>query len=191
LQQDQSIIADLQARLDAANRSAREAAEANAAKLKQMEASNRELKGCLLVAEKAEVRVTELSDLLQKAESELKRLRNDSAGSAGVRTAVPVGQVPSEPKEIGGGESVMSAVGPSEASSPGKATLAAPVEQSFATAAGEKPSPVPSGNRREHLAVTPTPSAVLPTTTNSQAESPAYPMSGEALANRKTGEGPS
>jgi sensor domain CHASE-containing protein/HPt (histidine-containing phosphotransfer) domain-containing protein len=183
LQQDQSIIADLQARLDAANRSAREAAEANAATLKQMEASNRELKGSLLVAEKAEIRVTELSDLLQKAEAELKRLRNDSAGSAGVRTAVPVGQVPSEPKEIGGGESVMSAVGPSEASSPAKATLAAPVEQSSATAAGEKLSPVPSENRREHLAVTPTPSAVLPTTTNSHAESPAYPMSGEALAN--------
>ncbi|SPE50794.1 exported hypothetical protein [Verrucomicrobia bacterium] len=85
--QDQAPIADLTARLDAAKRSEREAAEASAARLKQAEKGNRVLAGRLL---KAEARVIELSALLQKTQADLKRLQNDSAGSAGVRTAAPV-----------------------------------------------------------------------------------------------------
>ena len=134
LQQDQATIADLQARLDAAKRSATEAAEASAARLNQSEKRNRELAGRLL---KAETRVTELSALLQKAQADLKRLQNESARSAGVRTAAPVGPVPSEPKEIGGGEAVMSPVELAVASSPAIAVLAAPVEQTSATVGRE------------------------------------------------------
>ena len=133
LQQDQATIADLQARLDAAKRSATEAAEASAARLNQAEKRNRELAGRLL---KAETRVTELSALLQKAQADLKRLQNDSARSAGVRTAAPVGPVPSAPKEIGAGKAVMSPVELAVASSPAIAVLAAPVEQTAATVVG-------------------------------------------------------
>jgi hypothetical protein len=176
LEQDQATIADLQARLDAANRSAREAAEASTAKLKEMDESNHELRGRLLAAEQAGVRVTELSDLLQKAQAELKHLQNDSAKSASVQTAPLVDRVPSEPKEIGGGEAVMPPVELSVASSPAIAVVAAPVGQSSATKAGEKISmPVPSEGRGEHLPATPTSLAVPPAATRSKAESSRTP----------------
>jgi sensor domain CHASE-containing protein/HPt (histidine-containing phosphotransfer) domain-containing protein len=175
LEQNQATIADLQARLDAAKRSATEAAQASAARLNQAEKRNRELAGRLL---KAETRVTELSDLLQKAQADLKRLQNDSARSAGVRTAAPVGPLPSEPKETGGGEAVVSPVELAVASSPAIAVLAAPVEQSVATELG----PVPSESQGEPLAVTPAPLAVPPATTSSKVNSSAHPRSHEALA---------
>ncbi|MGO8928993.1 MAG: CHASE domain-containing protein [Limisphaerales bacterium] len=179
LQQAQATIADLQARLDAAKRSAREAAEASTARLNQGEKRNRELTGRLLAAE---TRVTELSALLQKAQGDLKRLQNDSARSASARTAAPISPVPSEPKEISGGEAVMSPVELSAASSPAIAVLAEPVEQSSATGVGEKLGSVPSEGRGEHLAATPAPSAVPPTTTSSKANSSAHPTSHEARA---------
>ena len=179
LQQDQATIADLQARLDAAKRSAREAAEASADRLNQAEKRNRELTGRLLAAE---TRVTELSALLQKAQADLKRLRNDSAGNADARTAAPVGRVPSAPKEIGAGKAVMSPVELSVASSPAIAVLAASVEASSATVVEEKPGPVPSESREEHLAVMRVPSAVPAATTSSTANSSAHPTSHEALA---------
>ena len=97
----------------------------------------------MLAAERAETRVTELSDLLQKAQAELKHLQNDSTKRVGVATALPVGQMPTESKEIGGGEAVMPPVELSVASSPAIAFVAAPVQQSSATVAGEKIGPVP------------------------------------------------
>ena len=174
LQQDQATIADLQARLDAAKRSATEAAEASAARLNQSEKRNRELAGRLL---KAETRVTELSDLLQKAQADLKRLRNDSARSVGVRTAAPVGPLPSEPKETGGAETVVSPVELAVASSPAIAVLAAPVEQTAATELG----PVPSESQVDPLAAAPAPLAVPPATTSSKVNSSAHPRSDEVL----------
>jgi sensor domain CHASE-containing protein/HPt (histidine-containing phosphotransfer) domain-containing protein len=179
LQQDQATVADLKARMDAAKRSAREAAEASAARLNQAEKRNRELTGRLLAAE---TRVTELSALLQKAQGDLKRLQNDSARSAGVRTAAPIGPVSLESKEIRGGEAVMLPVELSAASSPAIAVLAEPVEQTSAAVVGEKLVPVPSESRGERLAATPAPLAVPPTTTSSKANSSAHPMSHEARA---------
>jgi hypothetical protein len=179
IQQDQATIADLQARLDAAKRSAKEAAEASAARLNQAEKRNRELTGRLLAAE---TRVTELSALLQKAQGDLKRLQNDSARSAGVRTAPPIGPVPSEPKEIRFGEAVISPVELSVASSPAIAVLAEPVEQSSVTVVGEKLGPVSSESRGEHLAAAPAPLAVPPATTSSKANSSAQPVSHEVPA---------
>jgi HPt (histidine-containing phosphotransfer) domain-containing protein len=70
----------------------------------------------------------------------------------------------------------------SVASSPAIALVAAPVEQSSATVAGEKIGPVPSERRGEHLAATPTSLAVPPATTRSKAESSPHPTSNEALA---------
>ena len=175
LQQDQATIAELQARLDAAKRSATEAAEASAARLNQSEKRNRELAGRLL---KAETRVTELSALLQKAQADLKRLQNDSARSAGVRTAAPVDPLPSGPKETGGGEAVVSPVELAVASSPAIAVLAAPVEQTVATELG----PVPSESQGEPLAATPAPLAVPSATTNSKVNSSAHARSDEVLA---------
>jgi sensor domain CHASE-containing protein/HPt (histidine-containing phosphotransfer) domain-containing protein len=173
--QHQATIAELQARLDAAKRSATEAAEASAARLNQSEKRNRELAGRLL---KAETRVTELSALLQKAQADLKRLQNDSARSAGVRTAAPVDPLPSGPKETGGGEAVVSPVELAVASSPAIAVLAAPVEQTVATELG----PVPSESQGEPLAATPAPLAVPPATTNSKVNSSAHARSDEVLA---------
>ena len=174
LQQDQATIADLQARLDPAKRSATEAAQASAARLNQSEKRNRELAGRLL---KAETRVTELSALLQKAQADLKRLQNDSARSAGVRTAAPVGPLPSEPKETGGAEAVVSPVELAVASSPAVAVLAAPVEQTSATALG----PVPSESQVEPLDAAPAPLAVPPAKTSSKVNSSAHPRSDEVL----------
>jgi len=182
LQQDQATIADLQARLDVAGGSAREAAEASADKLKQIEESNHELRERLLAAEQAETRVTKLSDLLQKAQADLRLLQSDSAKSASAQTAPLVDRAPSEPKEIGGGEAVMPPVELSVASSPAIALVAAPVEQSSATVAEEKIGPVPSESRGEHLAATPRSLAVPPVTTSSKAESSPHPTSNEALA---------
>jgi HPt (histidine-containing phosphotransfer) domain-containing protein len=182
LQQNQSIIADLQSRLDTANRSARDAAGASAAKLKQTEASNQELKGRLLAAEQAKIRITELSGLLQKTQAELKQLQNDSATKVGVPIAAPVDRVPSEPKEIKGGEAAMLPAEPAVASSSSIAVLAAPVEQSSATRVKEKLNAVPSEGRREQLAVEATPLPVPPTPTNSKAESLAPPVSNAAPA---------
>jgi len=175
LQQDQATIADLQARLDAAKRSATEAAEASAARLNQSEKRNRELAGRLL---KAETRVTELSALLQKAQADLKRLRNDSSRSAGVRTAAPVGPLPSEPKETGGAEAVVLPVELAVASSPAVAVLAAPVEQTAAT----ELVPVLSESQVEPLDAAPAPLAVPPATTSSKVNSSAHPRSDEVLA---------
>jgi sensor domain CHASE-containing protein/HPt (histidine-containing phosphotransfer) domain-containing protein len=174
LQQDQATIAELQARLDAAKRSATEAAEASAARLNQSEKRNRELAGRLL---KAETRVTELSALLQKAQADLKRLHNESARSAGVRIAAPVGPPPSERKEIGGAEAVVSPIELAVASSPAVAVLAAPVEQTSATELG----PVPSESQGEPLAAAPAPLSVPPATTSSKVNSSAHPRSHEAL----------
>ena len=174
LQQDQATSAGLQARQDAAKRSATEAAEASAPRLNQSEKRNRELAGRLL---KAETRVTELSALLQKAQADLKRLRNDSARSAGVRTAAPVGPLPSEPKETGGAEAVVSPVELAVASSPAVAVLAAPVAQTAAT----ELVPVPSESQVEPLAAAPAPLAVPPATTSSKVNSSAHPRSDEVL----------
>lgn len=174
LQQDQATIAELQARLDAAKRSATEAAEASAARLNQSEKRNRELAGRLL---KAETRVTELSALLQKAQADLKRLQNESARSAGVRTAAPVGPLPSEPKGTGGAEAVVSPVELAVASSPAIAVLAAPVEQTAAT----ELVPVPSESQVEPLAAAPAPLAVPLATTSSKVNSSAHPRSSEVL----------
>jgi sensor domain CHASE-containing protein/HPt (histidine-containing phosphotransfer) domain-containing protein len=179
LQQDQAIVADLKTRLDATKRSAKEASEASMVRLNQAEKRNRELTGRLLAAE---TRDTELSALLQKAQGDLKLLQNDSASGAGVRTAAPIGPVPSEPKEIGAGEAVMSPVELSAALSPAIDVLAEPVEPSSATVVGEKLGPIPSESRVEHLAATPAPLAVPPTTTTSKANSSAHPMSHEARA---------
>ena len=114
LQQEQATVADLKAGMEATKRSAKEAAEASAAKISQAEEGNRELTGRLLAME---TRVTELSALLDAAQGDLKRLQSDSPGSAGVRAAVPIGPVPSEPKQISGGESMISPVELSVASS--------------------------------------------------------------------------
>ena len=175
LQLDQSIIADLQSRLDAINQSAREAAEASVPKLKQTEAGNQELRGRLLVAEKAENRVTELSDLLQKTQAELKQIQNDSATKVGVSIASPVDRAPSEPKEIKSGEPVMSLVEPAAASSSSIVVLAAPLGQSSAIRVEKNLNAVPSEGRGEHL-------PVPPAATNSKAKSTAPPMSNAALA---------
>jgi sensor domain CHASE-containing protein len=174
LQQDQATIVDLQARLDAGKRSATEAAEVSAARLNQSEKRNRELAGRLL---KAETRVTELSALLQKAQAELKRLPNDSARTAGMRTAAPIGPVPSEHKETEGAETVVSPVELAVASSPSIAVLAGPGEQTSAT----EFAPVPSESQGEPLAVRPAPLAVPAATTSSKLNSSAHPRSHEAL----------
>ena len=86
-QQNQAVIAELQDRLEATTRSAREAAATNVARVAQLEQSNRELKAHLLVAEGAEARVTELNGLLQKAQEELKHRREASTGSAEASSA--------------------------------------------------------------------------------------------------------
>jgi HPt (histidine-containing phosphotransfer) domain-containing protein len=80
----------------------------------------------------------------------------------------------------------MSPVELSVASKPAIAALAASVEASSATVVEEKPGPVPSESRGEHLAVMPAPSAVPAATTSSTANSSAHPTSHEARAEAAT-----
>ncbi len=71
LRQNQAALAELQVRLEAAVRSAQDAAQTSAASQARLEQSNRELKKRLVLADGAEARVTELSRLLQTAQEEL------------------------------------------------------------------------------------------------------------------------
>jgi HPt (histidine-containing phosphotransfer) domain-containing protein len=75
-------MAELQVRLEAATRSDRETAETGATRVAQLEQRNRELEARLVVAERAQARVTELTGLLQTAQEELRLRQEGSTGSA-------------------------------------------------------------------------------------------------------------
>jgi len=179
LERDQATVADLQARLDTAKLSAKEAAEGSATRLHQAEKRNRELTGRLLAAE---TRVAELSALLQKAQGDLKRLQSDSAKNSAPWTATTIVPVLSKPEEIGGGEAVVSPPELSAVSSPATAMPLESVEQSAAIAVEEKLGPVCTESRGEHSVATPIPLAVPTTTIDSKASSLVHPMPHEAQA---------
>jgi sensor domain CHASE-containing protein len=96
LQQHQTTLAELQVRLETATRSTRETAEASVARVGELERSNRELKARLLAAERAEARVTELDELLQKAQEELRRREEASTRSTVAASAESDDAMPSE-----------------------------------------------------------------------------------------------
>jgi hypothetical protein len=158
-----------------------EAAERSADKLKQMEESDHELRARLLAAEQAEIRVAELTDLLKKAQAELKRLPNDSAKDAGIPPPVSAGQTPTKPKAASDGEAVTAPVEVALEPTPAIAVAAAPVEPTSAASAGEKLGPVPDESSPEHLTATPAP-LVIPTETHVfTAESSPPPTSDKVL----------
>ena len=80
LKQNQTAAAELP---QAAMRSARDTAETGAATLAQLEHSKRESKERLLAVERAEGRITELTELLQKAQEELRHRHDISSKDAG------------------------------------------------------------------------------------------------------------
>jgi sensor domain CHASE-containing protein len=88
-QQDQATIAGLQRRLESSTRTAERAAEASTTRLEELETANRQLQERLAAAEPSEAQVAELTERLQKAETELVRLREASIGSTGSAAADP------------------------------------------------------------------------------------------------------
>ena len=102
-QRDHAKAAELKGRLEAALQAGRQTADAGAAKLAKLEQSNRELTTRLIVAERAEARVTELNALLQKAQKALSD-REASTKSADEATATRNKPAPAPTPEVFRGE---------------------------------------------------------------------------------------
>jgi sensor domain CHASE-containing protein len=142
LQQHQLAMAELRVQLEASTRLGRDTAETNAATLAQLEQSKRESEEHLLAVERAEVRIKELDELLQKAQEELRHRqvvssKNPSAPSleSDLKASCPVAEA--RPRARPSNDSAKDS-----RSAPGLSAVA----EVSAKPATEKPTPVSNRN---------------------------------------------
>ena len=138
LQQHQAIIADLQVRLEAGTQAARAEAETSAGRLRDAEQENHKLRARLNTAEPAEARVSELTNLLQEAMSEL-RSRPEAAAREPDEPAAAAKKAPADNPEPFGEPPADAPVEPPAASSSAGAEPTLAVVENLAKATSAKP----------------------------------------------------
>ena len=184
---DQGVIADLQTRLDAAGRSARDAAESAAVKVKQVEDDNRALRMRLSEAQQTEAEVAKLADRLEEAQAELQRQKDVLAQNANARATESIGTKRCDTGEAEGQVAIPAGEAP-VAPVPKETVPVVPADGNSVSVTEEKRSAVSDKEDAVSLKTGSSSEAVPPQTTSSEgpSKSPAVEQKADRQVKRKS-----